>query len=327
MSVESAKVCILMASYNGAAYIERQIASVQAQTLTEWALLVRDDGSSDSTREKLRRLAGKDSRIRIVDSKNGDPLGSAQNFGRLMAAGLETNSRIFFFCDQDDVWEPEKLQTQVASFPSQGIESKPLLVYSDLCVVDEKLVLIHPSMNRFMALDVNPENQFISLLSRNFVTGCAMACNRLLLERALPIPRDAIMHDWWLALVAAATGSIEFIDRPLIKYRQHQSNAVGATGFWHMLNPLGGWLGRWRKGNREFRSTFSQASALLIHAESAPEGWSKDVLEILKSYSSLLQMPIWKRMYEATGMGLRRGSLIFKFPYYIRLLTIRNGER
>jgi glycosyltransferase involved in cell wall biosynthesis len=323
--VESSKICILIASYNGAAYIEQQIESLQAQTLNEWILLVRDDGSSDTTREKLRRLAEIDSRINIIDSDIVDRLGSTHNFGRLMLAGLETNCHIFFFCDQDDVWEPDKLETQVAAFPSRGAESISLLVYSDLSVVDQKLELIHPSMTRFMSLDVDPATPFTSLLSRNYVTGCAMACNRLLLERALPVPREAIMHDWWLALVAAGTGSIEFIDRPLLKYRQHQSNVIGATGFWRMLNPLGGWLKRWQRGNREFISTFSQAHALLRHAEAYPEIWSSHTLEILQSYSSLLQMPLGRRMFEARVMGLRRGSLIFKFSFYLRLLTIRNG--
>lgn len=315
-----------MASYNGATYIERQIESLQAQTLTEWILLVRDDGSRDSTCEKLQRLAGEDSRICILASNNEKPLGSTQNFGELMSAGLETDSQIFFFCDQDDVWEHDKLQTQVAAFPSEGTESDSFLVYSDLSVVNQKLELIHPSMSRFMALDVDPADPFTSLVSRNFVTGCAMACNRMLLERALPLPGAAIMHDWWLALVAAGTGTIRFIDRPLLKYRQHQSNAVGATGFWRMLNPLGGWLGRWQQGNREFLSTFSQVSALLLHIERAPKGWSNDTIDILKSYSSLLQMPRWKRVYEAKCMGLRRGSFILQCPYYIRLLTMRNGS-
>lgn len=320
------KICILMASYNGSAYIEQQIASVQAQTLTEWILLVRDDGSTDNTREILRRLAGEDSRISILESNDKVPLGSAQNFGRLMLAGLETNSLIFFFCDQDDVWEPNKLQIQVAAFPSQGAESSSLLVYSDLSVVDQQLELIHPSMNRFMALDLNPAHPIISLVSRNFVTGCAMACNRTLLEMALPVPLEAIMHDWWLALVAAGTGSIEFIDRPLLKYRQHQSNVVGATGFWRILNPFGGFHRKWQQGNLEFLLTFSQTRALLIHAKSVPKAWSNDTLEILQSYSSLLQMPIWRRMFKARGLGVRRGSFILQLSYYIRLLTLRNGS-
>jgi rhamnosyltransferase len=178
-------ICILMATYNGASYVEEQIASIQAQTLNEWTLLIRDDGSNDKTSEKTVGLAAQDDRISIL-SCSGEPSGgAAQNFGRLLEAGLKTESNIFFLCDQDDVWEPQKLQRQVQEFANLGCEPSSVMVHSDLSVVDKNLRPIHSSMVGHMALDVYPAKPFNYLLSRNFVTGCASACNRRLVEEAL----------------------------------------------------------------------------------------------------------------------------------------------
>jgi hypothetical protein len=90
-----------------------------------------------------------------------------------------------------------------------------------------------------------------------------------------------------------------------------------------MFNPIDSWLKRWQRGNAEFISTFSQASALLRHAEGAPENWSNDTLQTLKSYISLVEMPLVQRVNKAMNMGLRRGSFILQLSFYIRLLTIR----
>ncbi|MEH6571148.1 MAG: glycosyltransferase family 2 protein [Halioglobus sp.] len=316
------RICILLATYNGEKYLSEQLLSLQNQTLQDWTLIVRDDGSTDGTVELVANLAANDTRITLLVPDGAGGLGAAQNFGKLMEAGLQTDAQIFFFCDQDDVWEAVKLERQVLDFPGHGGEVSPLLVHSDLSVVDEDLVPIHPSLADHMALDASPDRPLNCLLTRNFVTGCATACNRRLLEQATPIPNAAIMHDWWLALIAASSGAIRYINEPLVKYRQHEANTIGATGFWHLLSPRRNWARIWQAGNGEFLATFEQAAGLLDHA-GAHHDWPEANTALINSYSQLLTLSAAKRLSAAKKLGLRQGEALLKLVYYLRLLTLK----
>jgi rhamnosyltransferase len=324
--MDASSICILMATYNGARYVQEQILSIQQQTIRGWILLIRDDGSTDDTLPLVDKLAEKDDRIIVLRDSEGPSLGAAQNFGRLIQAGLETSSDIFFLCDQDDMWEPNKLRRQSQYFPDRGREPASLLVHSDLSVVDERLLPVHPSMIAHMALDIHPSHPFTYLLSRNFVTGCATAGNRHLLEDALPIPANAIMHDWWLALVAAMNGVIEFVDEPLIKYRQHSSNTIGAKGFWQGLIPTRNWVDAWRIGNQNFLETFDQAQALL-DVSRGHQDWPSERIVFLRAYTQLLALPLYRRFKEARRMGLRQGKVLLQALFYLRLLTLRKPRQ
>jgi len=316
-------VCIVMATYNGAEYIEEQIASIQAQSFENWRLLVRDDGSSDGTLDILSQLASGDSRITLLDTLPCALSGPSQNFSAGLEAALKTNSDLFFLADQDDIWSKDKLSIQSTKFPLIGSEEVPLLVHSDLAVVDESLHLTHPSLMSYMNLIPCPEKPLNYLLTRNFVTGCAAACNRQLLEASLPIPRQAIMHDWWLALVAASTGSIDYVDIPLVSYRQHRKNSIGAKGFWHGLNPTHNWIAGWKAGNAEYHATLDQVAAFDRFAASR-SGWPQGKLKTVKQYLSLGALPFKKRLSAATQLELRQGSILLQLIFYARLLTLRH---
>jgi hypothetical protein len=104
----------------------------------------------------------------------------------------------------------------------------PILVHSDLAVCDANIKLIAPSFWKFQRL--NPQvAAFSRLLVQNNVTGCTVLINRALADLAFPVPREAVMHDWWLALVASAAGKIGFVPKPLVRYRQHGANQIGAV--------------------------------------------------------------------------------------------------
>jgi hypothetical protein len=106
----------------------------------------------------------------------------------------------------------------------------PLLVHTDLEVVDAKLNTINNSFMNFQK--INPGiNKFHNLLMQNTITGCTVMINRQLAQKCLFVPDDAIMHDWWIGLVASQFGKIGYIDEATIKYRQHTSNTIGAKGF------------------------------------------------------------------------------------------------
>ncbi|OOF20383.1 hypothetical protein BZJ17_13075 [Salinivibrio sp. IB574] len=158
--------------------------------------------------------------IHSFSEKNVGPL---KNFSR----GIKlTSSPYIMLCDQDDVWLPEKIvksYQKISSFCS----SKPALVYCDLMIVNESLDLFSSSYFCYKKIPKTWDKHFIQLLQQNTVSGCAAIFNRALLEKATPIPDDAYMHDWWLALVAKAFGNLKLIDEPLIKYRQHANNSIG----------------------------------------------------------------------------------------------------
>ncbi len=223
-----ALVDIVLATYNGERFLRGQLESILAQSYQSWRILARDDGSSDGTIGVLREYASRlGSRFVLVEDNSGR-LGAAGNFGRL----LELSSAPYVaLCDQDDVWLPEKLARLVGVL--QDAEQRwgketPLLVHSDLAVVDAQGRVLAQSFWRYQNLNVQAGGVWRRLLVQNVVTGCATIFNRALCVAAIPIPPPAIMHDWWLALVAACLGKIVHVPWASTLYRQHGGNDTGA---------------------------------------------------------------------------------------------------
>jgi glycosyltransferase involved in cell wall biosynthesis len=230
-SVNESAVVILLSSYNGARYIDDQIESIRAQTFREWKLLVRDDGSSDETESIVMKHEAVDERIELVNDNLGN-LGPWASFGALLSMATMTGAAYVFLSDQDDVWLPAKIANQLAAL--KGVEElygrdHPVLVHSDLEVVDDELAAIHSSFREFQGISHSSDDPLGTLLIHNAVVGCTVAINRALLAIAVPIP-TASQHDWWLSLCAAATGTVLSSGERTVKYRQHESNAVGAPG-------------------------------------------------------------------------------------------------
>lgn len=197
--------------------------SIIGQTYGNWRLLARDDGSTDGTVDILRAYAG-DHPGKILLIEDGDKgLGASGNFERLMR---HSKADYIMFCDQDDVWLPDKigrLFDAMREFENQHGTDIPLLVHSDLKVVGPDCEELQPSFFAFQGIELSFGRCINRLLVQNIVTGCASMFNRNLLERALPIPADAAMHDWWLTLVAAgfrAGGFHNRSDRPVSAARR-----------------------------------------------------------------------------------------------------------
>ena len=219
-------ISILLSTYNGKSYLKEQLDSLYTQTYSDIEIIARDDGSSDNSIEILKSYD-----VKLIETKEN--LGAKGSFVELLSYAL-TNSdcEYFMFCDQDDVWKNDKIEKTFAKM--QELEEQfndiPLLVYTDLEVVDEKLNSINNSFMDFQK--INPiKNKFHNLLIQNTITGCTVMINRKLAQKCLPIPSDAIMHDWWIGLVASKFGKISYVDEATIKYRQHASNTIGAKGF------------------------------------------------------------------------------------------------
>ena len=219
---------ILLATFNGARFLPQLLESILAQSDHRWRLLVRDDRSTDDTCEIVKSwAAAHPGRIQFLD-EGSMGLGVVGNFAYLME---RSTAKLIAFCDQDDFWHAEKLamsRERIEELQSQFGEHTPLLVHTDLEVVDSQLRTISSSMWNYQKLDPNASEDPVKLAIQNGITGCTMLVNRALILRSLPLPGGVAMHDWWLALVASSFGRIGEIRRPLVKYRQHEGNAVGA---------------------------------------------------------------------------------------------------
>lgn len=216
-----------LTTYNSGPYLVPLLDSLFAQTRQDFTLLVADDASTDGTRAIIeaysRRYPGRIEQL----PPDGPRRGVIANFDRVLA---RASADYVFLCDHDDVWLPHKMERALEAM--HALESAhepgtPLLVHTDLVVTDSELGVINNSLTGFSEFDPR-RNDPVRLLLSNVVTGCTTVTNRALLLRARPIPRDAMMHDHWLALVAATAGSIGFVEEPTILYRQHGGNAIGA---------------------------------------------------------------------------------------------------
>ncbi|AFV72618.1 Alpha-L-Rha alpha-1,3-L-rhamnosyltransferase [Streptococcus agalactiae] len=215
------KVNILMATYNGEKFLAQQIESIQKQTFKEWNLLIRDDGSSDKTCDIIRNFTAKDSRIRFINENEHHNLGVIKSFFTLVNYEV---ADFYFFSDQDDVWLPEKLSVSLEAAKHKASDV-PLLVYTDLKVVNQELNILQDSM--IWAQSHHANTTLLPELTENTVTGGTMMINHALAEKWFT-PNDILMHDWFLALLAASLGEIIYLDLPTQLYRQHDNNVLGA---------------------------------------------------------------------------------------------------
>ena len=202
-----------------------------------------------------------------------------------------------------------------------GPSIQPMLVHHDLKVVDQSGKLISASLWRYMRLD-SGAHQLQDLLTRNAVTGCAMAVNRELAELVVPIPPDANMHDWWIAMIASVCGEIRNIPDQLVSYRQHGRNTLGAKHWWSGLNPFTNWIAGWKRGNDEYRSLFAQARALQVHLRRL-KICSDSSDDLIDEFMSLPSKPVMERVRCANKMGLRRDGFIFWLIGIIRIASTK----
>lgn len=234
-----AKIAVLLSTYNGEKFLAEQLDSLLAQSHRNFILVVRDDGSKDKTVSILEGYAQEHGdRIRLLP-RDGENFGASGGFAFLIDYALKNKeslgleSAYMMFCDQDDTWFADKLEKQLAAMlkaEENASVSTPILVHSDLEVVSEQNTVIAKSLIHYQGLEIE-RNRFPNLVISNLVTGCTALINESLAEKALPIPANAIMHDWWLALVATAFGQLVYLDVPLVHYRQHGNNTIGAKEF------------------------------------------------------------------------------------------------
>ncbi len=235
------KIAILLSTYNGTKYLEEQLDSILNQTYSNYVIVARDDGSYDDTIQLLNKYAKKFTDKFHLLEQDLLNLGASDSFSYLIEYVLENKqslgleSAYMMFCDQDDIWSLEKIHKQIDEMlkvekQQTGTKPIPVLIHSNLRVVSEEKSLIAESFVHYQGLEIE-RNRFTNLVISNVVTGCTAFINEALARKAVPVSKEAIMHDWWLSLVASAFGKLVFIDAPLVSYRQHDTNAIGAKEF------------------------------------------------------------------------------------------------
>lgn len=270
---------VLLATYNGERYLQEQIDSVLVQTYPNVHILARDDGSRDRTSEILRSNAERfPDRFCILPT--GQRSGSAQaNFLHLLSI---STAPYIAFCDQDDLWIPEKLSLSYAAM--DRLEAKrgsntPLLVFTDLELVDEELRTTHASFWQYEGIRPDTIHNLRLLLGKNVVTGSTALLNRPMANLARRMPRNVVMHDRWIALLANLFGDAIWLPQKTVKYRQHQGNVIGAVAQASITTPPP-WRDHTERAKVWFENQKQAADMLRIHG---PE-LSPAAHELLESY-------------------------------------------
>ncbi|RYE42073.1 MAG: glycosyltransferase family 2 protein [Hyphomicrobiales bacterium] len=224
-------VAVFMSTYNGENHINEQLNSILCQLTSHDRLIVRDDGSSDSTVDIIKSYS--DPRIVLIQGEN---LGFVGSFLWLLFH-VESEHAVYLLADQDDIWDPDKIDR---AYQAVGSVQSAALYCTRLRLVD--------ASNDFIGLSPNFRKQpsFWNAACENIATGCTIAINQSALDVVRSVPWDSFSfdqigyHDWWLYLTISRFGAVYFDPVPSMNYRQHGANFVG------MGAGLGRYLTIWR---------------------------------------------------------------------------------
>jgi hypothetical protein len=312
---------VVLATCNGATYLDEQLDSICGQTVPPQRVLVLDDASADDTLDLLQvwqRHAPLPIEL-LLQPRHRQ--GSCASFERLLAA---SRAPYVMPADQDDVWDRNKaerlLQAMDALERTWGYAS-PLLVHADLRLIDQGGSPLAPSFHRHQGL--RPErSDGLSIAMQNVVTGCACLVNRACIEQALPFPPEVVLHDWWLAQVAAHQGAIGYLPAACVSYRQHATNVVGAVGWRRQLVRRLQELGsadtlaelaeaRIGPGLRQLRA---------CHKRFSPDALDGAGEHQRRRIEQLWSASPWRRLRAALALGLRKHGIWRTLGFYAALL-------
>jgi glycosyltransferase involved in cell wall biosynthesis len=305
-------IFLLLSTYNGEKFLEEQLSSLKKQSIP-FQLLVRDDGSSDRTLEILNRWK-KEIPLKILAGQN---VGVIESFNVLLNS-LPPEADYVFFCDQDDIWEADKIEKSLESILRQEDlfgKKIPLLFHSNLSVIDDTSKFIHKSFWKFQSIHWKLGHRLNRLIMQNTVTGCSAVMNAPLLNLVKQVPKEAKMHDWWIALVACSFGKIITSERTLIRYRIHRNNVVGGKtrSFGRIARTLLGLIDYVKMWKLENQTRIIQVEKFLQIYKSILPSEEKEILEkyLLVSKKKFLERKYFQIRYQFLQQGWLRVLISF----------------
>lgn len=254
-------ISILLASYNGEAYIAEQIDSLMSQSERNFKLFIQDDCSSDGTFSIARAYAAKEPGKVSARQNSVNSGGPKHNFIKMM---IERKDDYLMLCDQDDVWLPDKIEISLAEMRRQEAErgaETPILVHTDLIVAGKDLRVISPSYKKAMNSNFG-KTALRNCVIQNTLTGCTAMYNRALANLITEAPPFTVAHDWWLLLLASAFGRVAPLEARTVLYRQHGGNHTGAKDV-RKAGFIAAALLNCKQIKKAINATYPQAESLL----------------------------------------------------------------
>lgn len=306
--IDAAQVAILMCTKDGAVFLDEQLGSIADQSHTTWSLFVSDDGSTDETREILRRFA--DSHAQKTTVRTGPGKGVCANFLSL-AADPTIDADYFAFSDQDDIWYKNKLERALAWLATVPADVPALYCgRTELVTSDEQSYGFSPLITRPIAF----RNAIIQSLGGGNTMMFNKAAKRLL-ETVGKL--EVVLHDWWMyQLVSAVGGAIHYDPQPTLKYRQHPGNLIGSNL---------GWGARFVRIRMMLKGRFSDWNAMNIAAlQRVPAHLIKPQnIQVLQLFAKARTAPLLKRLYYLKRSGVYRQRLIGNIGLLVATLLKR----
>jgi glycosyltransferase involved in cell wall biosynthesis len=218
MNGNNIKISIALATYNGQGFIREQIESILNQSIPDFELIISDDGSTDKTIEIITEYQKHDNRIFLIHNKR--TRGFVNNFENALVV---CKGEYIALADQDDIWSRNKLEQLISKIMNKS------LIHSDAKLIDGRNEIISESYSH-LSNKIKLPTEMMDIVLNNPVTGCTCMFTKSLLRKSLPFPKGIAVHDKWLALNAIIDCGIAYSEEPLISYRQHGNNQIGAKG-------------------------------------------------------------------------------------------------
>ena len=321
LSPEKNNTAIVLCTYNGERHLKTQIESLLAQS---WpcTVLAFDDCSTDSTMSLLRNFESD----QFVVSQNAVNLGYVKNFEAAIGAALDAGFDYIALADQDDIWGQDRIKAGAAAISKQKIDT-PLLVHSDLSVINDSGEAVAPSYFQLRNYRVSAQRNMQLILGQNGVMGNTILMNSALAKLALPFPDKLHVHDYWLAIVAELYGRRILLDRPTAQYRMHADNASNSARKFNSLklNPakLSFWQSLWA---RDFKLPFMDDGrdniiAHLLENSTLPplNPEDKAVLEHFHQYLQLLP-PRFALTWSMLNSDFLKRSWVYRVRFTFAML-------
>ena len=300
-------VSIVMATYNGAAYLEEQLESLFIQTYPAIEIIASDDCSKDNTLDILLKYEAGHKNFRVI--KNTINIGYIKNFEQAMAA---CSGEYIAPCDQDDTWHPDKISLMV-----QAMGAYPML-YCDSELVGNKLQSLGKKMSdkKNLATYTN----CLVFATDNCIAGHATLLKKSVFIAAAPFPVQ-VPHDWWLPYVSTFYGGIKYLDIPLVKYRQHADNFIGAV----KINKTKKTISERIQKKKKEQQLIKQRVQLFY--EKCPDGLVEEkttIQKLIKSYSSISVVNNFNRVklffkYKHYFLAIKKCSVAYKYFFCIKM--------